>query len=299
MKTKLIAFATAVLCTVAISLGLAGKVYTVSAMDYGRTYNYYLYSSCRSGTYTLYGEDIVSAVSTRSGLVDDRVPDKENIAVVWTSTGTGFIVDDHVIATNAHCVYNDDGLVRAMRVKIYNEDCSQVLDIVDPVEVHIPNAYILNRESNKELARQYDYALLYVTEDISQYGMLPLGVPTDDFMSSGATVYSSGFPQATSTNPYANSNTRLVSSGKIMDFRGGKDAALFERKIVFNNYSSEGNSGGPVYVSTTCLGKTYKTAIGILHGGSKNKDKSYGVRVTSDLLMFYYNNPNLGAYEWY
>lgn len=309
MKTKLIAFATAVLCTVAISLGLAGKVYTVSAMEYGRTYCCHYYLTNDDETYTLYGEDIISSISTRSGTVDDRVPDKTNSAVVWTTTGTGFIVDDHIIATAAHCVY-DHGFEPIMDIKIYSEDGSKLLTQVSAAEIHVPNAYIHYSNSHEpkenKLAREYDYALIYTIQDLSEYGVLPLAVPTDNFMTSNANVNISGYPGATTSNPYADGNTRLHSNGNVMDIREHNiidpdNMLSFERQIMCSTYSSDGNSGGPMYIATRCLGKYYKTAIGIETGGIARTDyrRSYGVRVTSDLLLFYYNNPNIGLYEDY
>lgn len=309
MKTKLIAFATAALCSAAISLGLAGKIYTVSAMEYGRTYQCYYYFTNDYDTYTLYGEDVVSAASTRAGTVDDRVPDKVNSAVVWTYKGTGFIVDDHTIATAAHCVYNKR-FEPIMNIKIYSEDGSELLTQINPAEVHVPNAYIVNSNSNdpddKRVARQYDYALIYTIQDLSEYGVLPLAVPTDDFMTSNANVNISGYPGEISSNSYADGNTRLYANGNVMDIKKHNiedpdNALSFERQIMCSTYTSAGDSGGPMYIATRCMGDYYKTAVGIETGAIKRNDYgcSFGVRVTSDLLLFYYNNPNLGYYEDY
>ncbi|WP_295214383.1 trypsin-like serine protease [Ruminococcus sp.] len=298
MRTKLIAFATAVLCTIAISLGLAGKIYTVNAMEYGRSYQYYVYATGESDTYTLYGEDIVSTVSSRSGTVDDRVPDHENVAVVQLMDvgGSGFIVDDHTIATAAHCVYNH-GFISSMRIKIYNENCTAVLKTITPKEVHVPNQYIFDEDGYD--SGEYDYALLYVEEDLSQYGVIPLAVPTDNFMSSNSTVTISGFPDNTASNPNAHCQIRYYADGQIQDLRNVSDLVRwFPYMILCNAYGSGGDSGGPIYVTTTCLGKEYKTAIGVFTSIYEPLGRFYGTRVTSDLLKFYYNNDYLGVYDW-
>lgn len=56
--------------------------------------------------------------TTRAGLIDDRVPDTD-VSVVRLEAGghisSGFIIDNHIIATAAHCVYN-------YKNKHYNEN---------------------------------------------------------------------------------------------------------------------------------------------------------------------------------
>lgn len=58
-----------------------------------------------------------------------------------------------------------------------------------------------------------------------------------------------------------------------------------------------GNSGGPVYVKTEYNGKEYAVVIGITTVATWGGDNIYngggGVRMTTNLLHFYKNNPNI------
>lgn len=61
-----------------------------------------------------------------------------------------------------------------------------------------------------------------------------------------------------------------------------------DQRLQYNTDTSGGQSGAPVYIVTTFQNKVYYTVIAIhTHGGN------YGVRMTTDVLHFYYNNPNI------
>lgn len=233
--------------------------------------------------------------TTRAGLIDDRVPDTEVSVVQLASVGgTGFIIDNHLIATAAHCVYNQtsDTFVSNMRVDIYNENCTTILKTVYPKEAHIPVKYTAYGNN------MYDYALLYVEEDLSQYGMFSLGVAMDDFMTSGETVTVSGFPASTASDPSASCTRRYKADGEIVDMNSSSEDE--NRRIKYSSYTSGGDSGGPVYTTQTFNGKTYHTVIGIHTTGTAYADGSvgeyrFGTRITSTLLVFYYNNEKIGS----
>lgn len=238
-----------------------------------------------------------NSATARSGLIDDRVPDTEVSVVQLASVGgTGFIVDNHIIATAAHCVYNRSSVafVSDMRVDIYNENCTSILKTVYPKEAHIPMKY---KSTGNEI---YDYALLYVEEDLSEYGVFSLGVPMDSFMTSGATVTVSGFPQSTASDPGANCTKRYKADGQIVDMDDSIDKK--NHRIQYTTFASGGDSGGPVYTTQTFNGHTYNTVIGI-NTTATYYDKEctipatyrFGTRVTSTLLAFYYNNEKIGS----
>lgn len=65
------------------------------------------------------------------------------------------------------------------------------------------------------------------------------------------------------------------------------DSALY---YDVDTYS--GNSGSPVYVTSTFQGHTYYTVIGIeAFGTSKDIPYNGSTRMTTNLLQFYKNNP--------
>lgn len=248
-------------------------------------YKAYNFSQNKVFSYTL--DENGFQVNQRAGLIDDRVPDKDT-SVVRLSTGTGFIVDDHTIATAAHCVYGVDNksFIKDLKVNIYDENCTKILKTITPKEAHIPVYYSLKGDE------RYDYALLYVEEDLSKYGEFSLSMPMDSFMTSGATVTVSGFPDKTASDPNAGGHKRYKADGEIMDIRT-YDPELWDYQIKYSTFTSGGDSGGPIYTTQTFDGETYHTVVGI-HTSSGGKVR-YGTRITTTLLMFYYNNDHIGS----
>lgn len=248
-------------------------------------YKAYNFSQNKVFSYTL--DENGFQVNQRAGLIDDRVPDKDT-SVVRLSTGTGFIVDDHTIATAAHCVYGVDNksFIKDLKVNIYDENCTKILKTITPKEAHIPVYYSLKGDE------RYDYALLYVEEDLSKYGEFSLSMPMDSFMTSGATVTVSGFPDKTASDPNAGGHKRYKADGEIMDIRTYKPE-IWDYQIRYSAFMSNGDSGGPVYTTQTFDGETYHTVVGI-HSTSDGTFRC-GTRITTTLLMFYYNNDYIGS----
>lgn len=248
-------------------------------------YKAYNFSQNKVFSYTL--DENGFQVNQRAGLIDDRVPDKDT-SVVRLSTGTGFIVDDHTIATAAHCVYGVDNksFIKDLKVNIYDENCTKILKTITPKEAHIPVYYSLKGDE------RYDYALLYVEEDLSKYGEFSLSMPMDSFMTSAATVTVSGFPDKTASDPNAGGHKRYKADGEIMDIRTYKPE-IWDYQIRYSAFMSNGDSGGPVYTTQTFDGETYHTVVGI-HSTSDGTFRC-GTRITTTLLMFYYNNDYIGS----
>ena len=64
-------------------------------------------------------------------------------------------------------------------------------------------------------------------------------------------------------------------------------------RIKYSTATSGGDSGGPVYTTQTFDGETYHTVVGI-HSTSDGTFRC-GTRITTTLLMFYYNNDYIGS----
>lgn len=237
---------------------------------------------------------------------DNRVNADEDTAIVKlvdSTTGkgiaSGFIVNDHVIATAVHCVYT--GLeFRDLSIRIIDEN-NNLIKTVSPQYIHVPKEAIYNTSS---IRGTHDYALLYVEEDLSEYGTFQLGVATDEYIDNHGNVVVSGFPGDLPEN----------YTGKSGDIRF-KASGNFYRSSVspYNNYrcfydadAVGGNSGGPVYVEEGFkVGDQwykYKTVVAIHSGGCASFSLNYnyfdpeynsGVTITPDILNFYYSNSYL------
>lgn len=251
--------------------------------------------------------------NSRVSVVDNRVPDNGNTSVVYLDLGggwgSGFIVAKNVIATAAHCVY-DHGTKQFtpnIAVTICNDNANDGLPEIPVVSAHVPKKY--SDYSNDYQFDCYDYALLYLGEDVdlTQYGIMSLGVPLDSFIENETDgVYVSGFPGSLNGDQVPANGVRYKSEGSMIPFiPADNDGTSVDkqraRELRFSAscVMSPGDSGGPLYYTTNSYnGNGQVTAIGIATGGGWNKTGQYyintsGVRITTDLLHFYLNNDNL------
>ena len=125
--------------------------------------------------------------------------------------------------------------------------------------------------------------MIYVDEDLSQYGKFNLGLALDSYADKKGSVIVSGFPQEYPEG-YENASwgIRFKAAGNIT----GKTSDAFQ----YNADTAGGCSGGPVYIEEgiTVNGKLeeYKTVIAI-----NKASGNWGARMTAELLKFYGDNP--------
>ena len=76
--------------------------------------------------------------------------------------GSGFIIDDHIIATAAHCVYScEDQEFFNTKIKLVDKDNNET--VVTPIFTDINKTY--HNTTDYDKCKKYDYALIYVEED--------------------------------------------------------------------------------------------------------------------------------------
>lgn len=184
------------------------------------------------------------------------------------SYASGLIVDNHVIATAAHCVYNNGKFVDNITVR---------WEAISPMEmkvkqVHIPVAY---KEDGNAANGKYDYALIYVEDDLSNYKPWSIGIAATEFSKTQKDLTISG---------HANHNgvARYYNTGKMLY----NDTT----RIRSENIPYFGKYGGVTYYNNEEYG--VKTAVGIATG-STDSSSVWSVKFTPDMLYFYKNNPNL------
>lgn len=235
---------------------------------------------------------------------DNREGD-DNPAVVKISrnsgSGSGAIIGNHLVLTCAHNIYSRENncFMSDGYVNVYTDNYSVPDLTCQIVEAHVPVSYI--NGNSEPLRSSYDYALVYVTENLSEYGKFNLGVATDDFLNVNATdaesVFASGFPGYVYGQP-AN-GVRYLSEGIMGPFDVTASINNYpsscEKRFHATCVISPGDSGGPVYMNTTYDNTDYNILLGITTGGRYNiqtqtGDGTYGVRVTPNLLFFYFSN---------
>jgi V8-like Glu-specific endopeptidase len=264
---------------------------------------YYWRYDCATGEKTEYLlEELPSTqVQTRGYSVEEnRVIDTDQSVVRLSNGGSGFIISDHCIATAAHCLYNrSKARFSTITVTICDNNYDSPIETLTPSSLHVPDNFI--SYSNEYQYSCYDYGLIYVEEDLSQYGAFNLGVPTAKFLAYENEVTASGFPGKINGNQPSN-HYRYKSDGIISFFT--KNVNQFGRSIDLRFSSScctsGGDSGGPLYKTTTFQGTEYRTVVGIVTGGTCEEEDgvytytgTYGVRITTDLLHFFLNNDYL------
>ena len=297
---------TVIMFVCSMNLGSSADTYSVNTT---RSYNVY---DAKTGAlideYTLEPNSYpVSNSANCRGVIgtDDRNNDTYISGVVRVDTnwkiGSGFIVDDHVIATAAHCVWNGTSVTSRNNmlmhcIYIYDANGTKIRTISedDIVEVHVPRAYINNYSSSSNDPNPYDYALITVSDTLTDISVsadnpnekctcLDLGIMREEFKGSNQVVSATGFPDIVNNIDVA--YDMYTGTGNILADQGGWDSS---RLICHNIDTSSGNSGGPVYITTQYGGKEYRSVIGIVTctQGSYN----VAVRMTTDLIHFYKNN---------
>ena len=218
--------------------------------------------------------------------------------VIDGDTASGFIIDDHIIATAAHCCiekykepYGD------IKVLLFADAADRTpAASIRPVEIHVPVAYLTTDVGEYGgVVRANDYALITVAEDLSAYEHYDLGTVTDAFEKSGRDVTVTGFPETVGSQKVntATQHQMYTDSGTIEEDTWhieGSDG----RVLLYKAKITGGNSGGPIYVTTTYQkGKTIqtkKTAIGVVIAPGYSKNEYLGVRILPEILKFYKSN---------
>ena len=215
-------------------------------------------------------------------------------------TGTGFVVDDHVIATAAHVVLDVYKHLYYPTIKLHNEDGTLSNTTLTPVEVHLPLNYVKH-----QCQAENDYALLTVTQDLSDLPHFSIGDCYNLFSPHFSTIplFVTGNPGTLyKDTPYEIDNTtarKLYSESGHACTTNNAAVSVLSCDVVV----SDGDSGGPIYTITKNtsgsslndpepnITYTY-TALSTLHGEDGNGHNG-GVRFTKYHQLFYRGNNNL------
>ena len=249
-------------------------------------------SGLKRSEYTL-TQSLLDGVSSRLTFgTDDRKPSSDSsvVEIYAGGRGTGFIIDDNIIATAAHCIYDagSKNYATSIKINLVDPDTKQKKSVY-ATEYHLPKAYTLL----SDYAPTDDYALIVVDEDLSRYGSFSLGVLTDKATATNKIpVFTTGFPKE--VNGITVRGNQYTGSGYL--------TAISSRTFDFNTDMCAGKSGGPMYVKVQYkFGSgsitTEETVVGICSGYSgKEEDddedkRNIAYKFDSATLQFYKNNP--------
>lgn len=305
IRTKIMAAATFFVMAAAVILG--GFDMSKAEATGGTDYVKYTYATGQTQTYNLPEIPTINYNSTLSrslpAIVDIRPPADWNTAVVSISDvsagvniGTGFIIGDHEIMTVSHNVYN--GAFRSYSIIIPNANPYNVENsvVIEPIAVHVPQKYIDFKSGYIGGSSQdYDYAIITVEEDLSQYGSFLLGMASSSVITNNIPVHCLGYF----------GRTLKTSSGTMISINTTVHSNYTENSYSFNLFTFNQTSGGPIYVESS-FGisgtsnedyqiKTYRTVISIASTSNMNSSDplTNGYIIGPDVLQFAYSNSYL------
>lgn len=220
---------------------------------------------------------------------DDREIDwsKSGTVKLMTITGyigTGFVVDEHTVATAGHCLYLYGTPWKVLEILLF-DSTGKLAMTATPVEYHVPVNYINNNQDPETYNKTSDYGLITVKEDLSDYMCYNLGVISDPNHVVNKDINITGFP---GDNNYFSKHTMLTASGSILN--------CSSEAIEYNADTIPGDSGSPVYMTETRCGRTYNTVIGInayTYEEANGTYHNYGTRIDTNILHFFISNENL------
>lgn len=280
-KTKIIAVLTFAVMTIGVIFG-GYNMYNANADIAGTTYLKYTYATGQTTEYTLPSIPEVALTNYSAMALSDDDPredaslDSTLVRVIAGGyTCTGFIIGDHEIMTAGHAVNLDGKFLTPMCIRIPDENASSNSYIeVTAIAAHMPKLHLTTSG--------YDYAIITVEEDLSQYGKALLGMPTDSAINNHMNIHCLG---------YTDAGVLKISHGTI------NSKAEDHRGIICDVIARGGTSGGPLYIETDYGNadgtnmQTYKTVIGVI--SSASGIIASGPMISPRVLQFAYNNSNL------
>ncbi len=203
---------------------------------------------------------------------------------------TGFIIGKHEIMTAGHMAYYAVGHQFSDIQHIYVSGTNAADHSIDltPVSCHISKDYktiadkIASSSSTPEKAC-CDFAIIVVEEDLTEYGILPLGIANSDAISNETYLHTLGYL-------FEGNKPLKYGSGYLTFYQNIGDFYYLKSD---NMYTYGGTSGGPLYSSCKINGEVFTTVIGIASAGRHEISRSTYAGVTSDTLKFAYDNDYL------
>lgn len=211
------------------------------------------------------------------------------------STGSGFVIDEHTIATAAHCVY-DSNFVSGVTVKIYNNNAEAIpANLIASFEAdsyHVPDLFMNTTDATKS---NYDYALIHVANDLSGNNLLDYVAPWD--LGIASTAFSEDETGVITSSGFTVHGTckRYYSTGTVVDFSvlPNEEHNNPNLRIASLGASYPGKSGGAIYYNSSYQLASYKSIVGIVVSGNGSTIGTWGTRFNPTLIRFYKQNTNI------
>lgn len=205
--------------------------------------------------------------------------------------GSGFIISNHVIATAAHCVYNKGTSSFCSNINIKIHTNNNVMQY-SAKSYHIPKNYITTNSANVD---NFDYALIYVEDDLSTYGIWDCGIAVKE-LTTNATSSENHYVTTSGFCTVNNITRRYFSTGSVIDFSTNplESHNNTNLRLATSCETHGGKSGGVMYYESCYANYDYKSAIAVISGGMTDLNAiTWGVKLSPIMLKFYKHNDNL------
>ncbi len=278
----------ALVASVLTVTGISSLTGSTVENERNRSYLIYSYNQERVLTNSGYTLNLERYVPTSTFAVigtDTRINYKNSgivkLRMNAAGLGTGFVVGDHTIATAAHCIYDETTGTYAqnMRISLYDDDGNLVKTLNksnNTIQAHVPTLYTSLPPNGDNY--QYDYALITVSEDLSDYEHFELGELLESAEGSAIPINVCGY----------SNETLQIGEGQIL--------SIEERHFYYDTDAEGGDSGGPVFVPTIYVVGTelqyLNTVIGI-HTYQDDSDMptfNQGNLMTPEMRQFFLSN---------
>jgi hypothetical protein len=215
--------------------------------------------------------------------------------VVRCATGSGAIVGPHLILTSASNVFDINthkykvGANCDISVFTFDSNNEPIRTDVVVESFHVPATFVSALPEDYDPI--YDYALIVVEDDLTDYGMFSLGVPLDAAIVDHLPVTAEGFPRCA---PCFSSGFRkyTVASNGFIGLNLSTDPDM-ETYFIVSAASYKGSEGSPVFLQSIYGSSTYEPIVTIFVDCDNNSFDDGGVRVIRPILRFVYDNPFL------
>lgn len=215
----------------------------------------------------------------------------------YENFATAFVVDSHTLITACHCLYHSgigssSATRENLKFKIFSDYNTESDFTITPIEYHLPKNYVDFTEYTEYI--KYDYAIITVKEDLSDYINFNLGVVRDELYTDNSynkkLLFVTGFGGAGNSSTdkaiIKNSNTE-----HLINTKSTGDGFLISTPTAYRLYydidNVGGDSGAPVYANV----KGKQTVIGVhTRGTSKEEPYHKGMRFTTDILNLIYHH---------
>ena len=317
-KNKLISFLISL--TMSTLILLSGSVAKYNSSEAASNYRLYKVFNATTGAYIAQysiSQSQVLETMTR-GAFDPNINTvneynlKKGVVKIMCSDnylGTGFIVDDYTIATAAHCLIDSNSTSSKIISDVLLFDNNDNITLhASPEQIHLPTEWYNFANSNHVFSNDpevelehwtYDYALITVEENLSDYMHYKLGTTLNYFYPYSSNVNPNkllkiiGYPSSSNNHVY---NQTEIESGYALYYTNSSYYNPYNALLYYSNSTSSGYSGSPVYYTEQYNNTDYNTVIGIHTAGSCFAPNARsGVRFTDDHLTFYLNNPYLNS----